>query len=233
MIWKPIFVVALALHPAAVRADCEAEAIKAREKILTSGPFHYSTRIWDASFSAYDWKKAGLIEPNKAEHAQEISSKNAQYHKYKYQETITIGKQRWKKGDEGWFLPISIPSFPADYDSVVPDINEAPLATKCLGQVNIDGKDLTGYEFQTKITRDLRYTEKLFVEPGTGLTVRYERIAPRRIFDAFFLDVISTYRYDASINIEPPKVDLDDFPPPLPAQAEVNGKPRSNAATKF
>ena len=185
MIWKPIFVVALALHPAAVRADCEAEAIKAREKILTSGPFHYSTRIWDASFSAYDWKKAGLIEPNKAEHAQEISSKNAQYHKYKYQETITIGKQRWKKGDEGWFLPISIPSFPADYDSVVPDINEAPLATKCLRQVNIDGKDLTGYEFQTKITRDLRYTEKLFVEPGTGLTVRYERIATSPHFRCF------------------------------------------------
>lgn len=232
MVRRPIFVIALAFIPALAQADCEAEAIRAREKIFTSGPFQYSTRIWDY-FSIYDWKKVGLIDPNKAEHVQETVGNNDNSRKYKYREMIIVGKQRWEKGDVGWFLPTLMPSEALDHDSVVPDPNEQILSAKCLGQVQIDGKSLTAYELKTNAVLSFAYTLKLFVEPSTGLTVRYERTAPGPIFDLYLFNVISTYRYDTSIKIKPPKVDVNDFPPSVPAQEEVTGRPRNNAATKF
>jgi hypothetical protein len=234
MDWRPFFVIVLAWIPAIAHADCASEAIEARNKILTSGAFHYSTRIWDASFSSYDWKKAGLIEPNKAEHVQETIGNNERSRQYKYREMITIDKQRWEKGDAGWFLPKATLADVVDYDSVVPDLHEEILTPRCLGQVEIEGKSFTGYEFQTKIAWGLQYTVRLFADPGSGLTVRYERHAPGPIFDVTLFDVISTYRYDASIKIEPPKVDVNDFPPPIREQDEVTGRSRSWwGATKF
>ena len=94
-----------------------------------------------------------------------------------------------------------------------------------------EGKNLIGYEFPNVSWRPSHV--KLFVEPSTGLTVRYERIVPGAL-DLDLSNVISTHRYDASIKIEPPKVDVNDYPPPiLPAHEGVIGLPRSNAATKF
>jgi hypothetical protein len=74
----------------------------------------------------------------------------------------------------------------------------------------------------------------LFVDPSTDLTVRYQRIA-RFIFDFHLCNVISTYRYDASIKIEPPKVDVNTLPPPLQTLEKETGELHTfgNGSTKF
>lgn len=214
MVLRLIFVFVLTLIPAAAHAACEAEALKAREKILISGPLQYSARIWG---DFYDLKKVGLIEPYTAEHMQEETGRNGPF-RNNNRESITIGTQRWEKGDAGWFLPVPGSSTGA-YDSVPP--HEPILTAKCLGRVEIEGKSLTGYEYKT--SSEL-YIERLFVDPSTDLTVRYERHADHFIFDFPLFYVISTYRYDASIKIEPPKVDVNNFPPPLEEREEVTGE---------
>lgn len=194
-----IIVLALAMNHSAAQADCESAADKARENILTSGPFHYTSHQWNKNF---DRHRTGTIEPNKAEHIAVEWSQDGQ----RISEQIYIGTQSWKNDGFGWLPPLGSSW---SHQFTVPDASYQALKTKCLGQVVIEAKALIGYELETRF---ILYTpppaevflEKIFVDPDTGLTVRYERSGgtPEAI------NVVSTYRYDPSIRIEPPQVDL-------------------------
>jgi hypothetical protein len=185
MAQKHILTLILVLLPSAGRADCEGDARRAREMILASGPFEYKSRQWNEKF---DRLEIGLMEPNK-------------YHivtKRQNNQRVSIGEQSWENDGFGWLGPRRAIW---DHSDILPQA-WAPSA-KCLGTVVVDERSLIGYEQNAK-TYTNNYIEKLFVEPGSGLTVRYERV----LSSGFGFNVVSTYRYDASIKIEPPKVDL-------------------------
>jgi len=186
---------ALALLPCAAYADCESEAGKARENILASGPFHYKSRQWNENF---DRLQVGMIEPNKAEHIIESTQSDQ-----RDSERIYIDNQSWENDGFGWLPPLGSTW---SHQLTVPETPYPPyqaLKTKCLGDVKVEAKSLTGYEVEAKITPH-KFLEKIFVDPNTGLTVRYERTGD----DPEAINVVSTYRYDSSIKIEPPQIDL-------------------------
>lgn len=196
MALKHILTLALVLFSLGARADCAGEARKAREAILTSGPFQYKSRQWNKNF---DRLQTGLIVPNEAEHILETAHSRHGRH-WAGGETISIGKQSWEKDSVGWLPPHG--TFCAG-DLRGPDAPYEASSTKCLGSVEVEGQSLIGFEQNARMgNRD--FIEKIFVEPGSGLPVRYERSASA----GDSINVINTYRYDASIKIEAPKVDL-------------------------
>jgi hypothetical protein len=202
MALKHVFV-ALALFPSSAWADCESDAGKAREDVLASGPFHYTSRQWNVHF---DRLEIGMIDPNRAEYIVEKTQKGQRDH-----ERIYIDKQAWENDGFGWLPPLGAMW---SHGLAVPD-NPPPygfyqaVKAACLGKVEIEGKSLTGYEVEAQIAqhRSLAprtFIEKIYVDPDTGRTVRYERMGD--IPDA--INVVSTYRYDAAIKIVPPPIDL-------------------------
>ena len=196
MALKHILTWALALFPLAVRADCTSEARKAREAILTSGPFQYKSMQWNRNF---DRLQTGLIVPNEAEHILETAQSRHGRH-WAGGEKILIGKQSWAKDSVGW-LPPRGTSW--THQLSVPDAPYEASSTKCLGSLEVEGQSLIGFEQNAKMD-NWDFIEKIFVEPGSGLPVRYERSASA----GDGINVINSYRYDASIKIEVPKVDL-------------------------
>ncbi|MGO9483753.1 MAG: hypothetical protein ACLPX9_04080 [Rhodomicrobium sp.] len=203
MALKHILTLALVLLPSAAYADCASEARAAREAILKSGPFQYKSRQWN-KYS--DWLKIGVIEPNKAERILEWTMDSHVQH-WALEEQITIGQQGWTKDSFGWRS--SWPKF-LPYELAIPQSPYEASNTQCLGRVEVEGKSLIGYEQNAKIL-DWNFVEKIFVDPDSRLTVRYERIyvlGTNSSGNGSWDNVTSTYSYDASIKIEPPKVDL-------------------------
>lgn len=190
MAQKYILTLILVLLPSAGRADCEGYARRAREMILASGPFEYRSRQWNHNF---DRLEIGLMEPNKARHIVQRKGWN---------EEILIGEQRWENDGFGWLGPRKT-IWNQSTDRMMPLASNEGSSTKCLGTVVVEERSLIGFEQDAKEYTS-NYIEKIFVDPGSGLTVRYERI----LSSGLGFNVVSTYRYDASIKIEPPKVDL-------------------------
>src|SRR5262249_23204358 len=89
--------IALALIPSAAFADCESEAGKVRDNILTSGPFHYESRQWNKNF---DRREVGMIEPHKAQHTVEAFQNGQRLY-----QKIYIEKQSWDNDGLGWLPP--------------------------------------------------------------------------------------------------------------------------------
>ena len=166
MTLKHTVILALILLPSSARPACETEADKARSAILSSGPFQYKSKQWIGDFER---TRTGYIVPNKAEHVVEMAENDWRSKK----EIIVIDKQGWTKGSFGWQPQPSLalflrykPAMPGD--SYVTD-------TKCLGTVVAGDKSLTAYEQSTRFDY-ASYVERTFVEPGSGLTVRYEKV---------------------------------------------------------
>jgi hypothetical protein len=117
-------------------------------------------------------------------------------------EEIAIGEQTWLKGDVGWFQPMTLPR-PLPVRFLFRDLSGYIVSAKCLGPVDIEGKNLIGYELQYATMPEYGILrDQVFVEPGTGLTVRLEQIYPAE-------HGVITFRYDATIKIEPPKVEAN------------------------
>jgi hypothetical protein len=246
MALKHFLLLALALIPAAARAGCETEAVKARQMIMASGPFQYSgkyvrenglseqKRGWysdvrgeyiDQGNGQSEQKLEGLIEPGQAHH---ILNRLQTSSKPFVLEEIAIGEQTWLKGDTGWFqpftnhvleivpphAPLRMPANMQLLDMVFPwqQLPGYIVSAKCLGPIEVEGKNLIGYELQYgKVflygsVRSLG--EQVFAEPETGLTVRLEQIYPGE-------HGVITFRYDEAIKIEPPKVEANAPEAPL------------------
>ena len=202
MALKYVFVLALIVVPALALADCKTEATKARDAIVTSGPFFYTSRHWGRSpgSAPFDRSERGVIDPDKAQHIEHIQAMGPK------RETIWIGKQRWGTDSFGWLPPEETAS---GHMLTIPFASYTSPTAKCLGTVDIDGHRVIGYELETEFGEQT-LIEKLFVDPTTQLTIRFEWVvAPhadkRRYVEA---NLVSTFRYDPSIRIEPPKVDL-------------------------
>jgi hypothetical protein len=199
--------VVLALIPAAAWADCMRDAIKARQMILASGPFHYESKRWSGDTEV---KIYGLIEPFWARHI--FITRNTSKGQVT-QERISVSGQNWLKGDSGWFQPVGIHTV-TGWELIPFQMNNyegwGVHSAKCFGQVEVEGKSLVGYELvKTGIS------EKLFVDPSSGLTVRQEEaLTPPPILQPVSFNTISTFRYDPSIKIEPPQVDANAPWPP-------------------
>jgi hypothetical protein len=239
MALKQSLALALALVPAAARAGCETEAVKARQMIMASGPFQYSGKYvrqnslseqqrgwaWDYAGEYIDQgngqseqQLSGFIEPRRAH--QILNKRRAAFGVLALEE-IAIGEQVWLKGDAGWFKPITIRPVHQGLFPWHELYGYYIISAKCLGPVEVEGRSLIGYELQygtiqsAGILRSVR--EQVFAEPETGLTVGLEQIYPAE-------HGVLTFRYDEAIKIEPPKVEANA--PEVPVF-------RLGSATKF
>jgi hypothetical protein len=225
---KHVFALAVLLIPASALAECETEAIKARAMIVASGPFQFEVKFTSQgatpSPQEREWlgdqrgdqtmppgqKISGLIEPMRGDHI--LNAHQSRYGVHALEE-VNFGDQTWIKGDAGWYQPLTHAN--PDVKIFLPPATYI-VSAKCLGPVEIEAKSLIGYELQYP---RLIVREQVFVEQGTGLTVRLEKIYNGGT------DIIN-FRYDASIRIEPPKVEADA--PKIPEQPF-----RFGAATRF
>jgi hypothetical protein len=226
MALKQFLALTLALIPASGRAECETEAIKARQMIMASGPFEYSGKFisqnrlseqqgeWargygdeyiDQGNGQTEKKLSGLIEPLRAHN---ILNKQKAYGLFVHEE-IAVGEQMWLRSDTGWFQPITLLQPQQAHISWHELSGYYIVSAKCLGPVEVEGKSLIGYELQygtrhayqgAIALRTLR--EQVFAEHTTGMTVRLEQIYPDE-------HGVVTFRYDAAIKIEPPKVEAN------------------------
>jgi hypothetical protein len=226
MALKQFLALTLALIPASGHAECETEAIKARQMIMASGPFEYSGKLirqsgpseqqrgfaWgyvgeyiDQGNGQPEQQLSGLIEPLRAHH---ILNKHRAFYVtgLSVREEIAIGEQIWLRSDTGWFQPITLHQPQQALISWQELSRYYIVSAKCLGPIEVEGKSLIGYELQYGTIRSFMANrtlrEQVFAEPGTGLTVRLEQIYPDE-------HGVLTFHYDAAIKIEPPKVEAN------------------------
>ena len=101
MALKPILVVMLALAPAAARADCETDAVRARSMIMASGPFHFDSQYGEGKAGRH---LTGEVEPYEASHLVLEVAVGAEASN-DWLELTSVGGRTWKKGAGGWSQP--------------------------------------------------------------------------------------------------------------------------------
>jgi hypothetical protein len=97
--------------------------------------------------------------------------------------------------------------FEPTFQMRLPCGSSAVVEARCLGRISHEGRDLITYEFATQDTWASSlpsgwHAETLFVDPDSGLPVRLETREER----ARGVRSVTTYRFDASIRIDPPPV---------------------------
>ena len=177
-------------------ADCGEDARAAREKIVTSGSFHFDSWTWGKSFKRH---QCGEIEPGRAQHEyycdRPISERNV--------ESLLIGKQVWTNDGLGWTPPgTALWSHGAKTpEAVVPPAEIE--TTICLGDAELDARSVRKYQILIKERAGRMTRETIWIDSNGGLPVRFD-------LDEGDIGVhaATSYRYDGSLKFEPPVVDM-------------------------
>jgi hypothetical protein len=174
-------------------ADCAEEARAARDRVMASGPLHFQSEMWNKNFRR---RSCGSLDPGRAQY-----DRNCEGDAAAGREEIRIEKNSWNNDGLGWQGPFlsmwthqgKVPEsvFPFQFSKV-----------SCLGEHDIDGRAAIKYEFVIRNYGRL-HVETLFTDPSSGMPFRYEK----RAEESEGINVVSTYRHDSTIRIEPPAVD--------------------------
>ena len=186
MITATLLLIALPAH-----AECRLDALEAAEHIKTSGPFHFETTVR----SDYrEQKTRGRAIPS--EEALEIHYPSDAYDDHQVE--LYKDGRHWTRDSFGWFggdkgSPRSNLSKILPSGSLIPPFTER---IECPGIIDIDGRKLTVYRVKNEYS--------LYVDPKSNLVVKYHKIRS----DTQPEEAVTTYRYDNTISIQPPNVDL-------------------------
>ena len=184
--------IVLLLNTTAVAsADCASDVRDALKKLRTSGPFHFVSQQWNKNFLR---QTAGRIDPGRAQH-ETISVHNG----WQGNEVILIGSQSWRNDGLGWQGPWSTSW---THGLVIPNEALKVADQKCTITETTEGTEIKRYNFGSLATPDLSHT--LLINADNGIIIRYEKVDNSRNG----VNVISTYRHDPTIRIEPPIVDM-------------------------
>ncbi|MGI9410957.1 MAG: hypothetical protein ACR2OV_12840 [Hyphomicrobiaceae bacterium] len=175
-------------------ADCKRDARAGFTKVMQSGPFHFEKTEWRSNSQH---RLSGRIDPKTGGHV-----------KY-FDRTGNITRQRvflndrsWEHDEFGWFGPIIKSSAFGALD--IPQFPFQLTQTKCLGQTKFKGVSANIFRMQSNINGQ-QATEELLVDSRTGLPMRRLRTTD----EGASAKSVTTYRYDSSIVIKPPPVDLE------------------------
>lgn len=178
--------------PAACHCIDEANAVRALA--WNSGPFHFETTRWSKDIRT---RACGEIVPDVAQRERSCDAAASE------QETVWIGERRWEKDSAGWRGPYS--TIWTHQDRMpVPGAQFSANQSICSGHVVIGGRATNKYEFVKQIGEWV-WIETIFADEQSGLPVRFET---RGRSDAY-AGAVTIYRYDSSIRIDPPIVDLE------------------------
>jgi hypothetical protein len=173
--------------------ECFDEAVAARERIWTAGPFRFDSTRWDRNGRT---RTCGEIDPGRAQ--REGSCEGAATVS---REKVWIATQRWENDGLGWRGPVA--SLWTHQEKVpAAGVSFQANQVTCFGRVIVAGRELNGYAFATRLP-DRISSEMLFTDVDTDIPVRFET---RGRSDAASGSV-TTFHHDASIRIEPPTVD--------------------------
>ena len=180
-------------------ADCESDARAAYGRITTSGPYHFEKLEWRNGKRSH---LIGEVIPGFRIHFKVEGEAREEF----------IGRARTHRGSRnsltkdafGWTRPASYGS--ARDDDAANTQHFKILGYACLDQVEENRRQLRVFQVTSKVisyNSDKR-DDRLFVDAQTGLPLRRE-ITPKEYPER---KEITTYRYDPSITIERPKINL-------------------------
>jgi hypothetical protein len=139
---------------------------------------------------------AGAIELDKAHH-QTAFIQNG----YRSAEVIYIGTQSWSNDGFGWQGPWQTSW---SYGNIVPDKLFAVVSDGCVSSADPKNANLINYAYRPLVQSD-RIQYRIAVNVGDRAIVRYEKTDST----PYGINIISTYSYDKTIRITPPKVDME------------------------
>jgi hypothetical protein len=187
-----VWTIVLLLNTAAVAsADCVSDIRDALKKLRTSGQFHFVSQQWNKNFLR---QTAGRIDPGRAQH-DTINVEDG----WRGDEVIFIGSQSWRNDGLGWQGPWSTLW---THGLVIPDEALKVADQKCTITETTEGPQIKRYDFGSLATPDLSHT--LLINADNGTIIRYEKVDNSKNG----VNLISTYRHDPTIRIEPPIVDM-------------------------
>jgi len=118
------------------------------------------------------------------------------------QEMIVLDGKAWSNmAGQGWTaMPEAVAAQITSTVLNVAAMNEQIKAPECLGNQNIDGRDLQAFKYEMSMM-GVDSTNQLFVDPATGLPAIVETKAT---VGGQTSETKAVYRYDPSITISPP-----------------------------
>lgn len=168
---------------------CRRNAFQAFSALTSSGPFRYETKQVENSSVQ---RETGEIVPGSAQHVLVHSSNKTA------NEGIQIGSVAWTNDGSGWAAPIATARTILSY---VPEFPFQIEQARCGNIVNLDGQKLDLFEIEMADASAPRQT--LYVDTATKMPVRLERTNDDENVE------VTTYRFDSSIRIAAPPVDLN------------------------
>ncbi|MCP4098159.1 MAG: hypothetical protein GY748_18155 [Planctomycetaceae bacterium] len=181
-------------------AACDEEVRDALGKFWQSGPFYYVSQKWNINFMR---QMAGKIAPGNIEH------RTLQvYDGIEAGEEILIGNKSWRDDGLGWMGP-HFASWSHDV-GIPKDFQFFQFIenASCAGDVEIAGSIYRKFNYKpgsfSKLSTAKEEKHTIYVDPANGLIARYERTSKNESF----IKMVSTFRFDNSIRIKPPAVDL-------------------------
>jgi hypothetical protein len=188
---RTLIAVALAtsLQSSFALANCSDDILHIIQKARTSGPFHFVSQTSGQNFVS---QASGTLDPGRAK-TETTPAQNGQ----QQSETINIGNKSWSKDDLGWRETYG-PRWTdlellADH-VIVPNIPNESCKIADLPD------DLKEFNYELKSITGSIEPKKIVIDKKTGLLSRFEQTGN--------VNVIITYRFDPTIRIAPPKVDI-------------------------
>jgi len=176
---------------AVASADCVSDVRDSLKKLRTSGPLHFVSQQWNKNFLR---QTAGRLDPGRAQD-ETINVQNGS----RGDDVTLIGSQSWRNDGLGWQGPwLTLWS----HGLVIPDEALQVTDEKCTITDATEGTRIKRYDFGSPSTPDVSHA--LLTNTVTGTIVRYEKVDNSK----YGINVISTYRHDPTIRIEPPIVDM-------------------------
>lgn len=177
-------------------ADCTGEIAAATEAALAAGPYHSNLSMTGDGGAMMIVAQVDLPKGMKASITGPVAS-----------QFVLLGDKLWVDMGGSWMeMPAALGAMvTSQVPNTMRDIAKSITNATCLGPVDVDGKMLTGYEFDSTVTvagTQAKSHVKLFVEPATGLPERME-------FDGeaggMKTKGVQVMRFDKTIKIAPPQ----------------------------
>lgn len=174
-------------------SSCDGEVRSALGKFWRSGPFLFVSQEWNINFIR---QTAGKIVPGKAKYITlQVSNGNDGG------EEIFIGDKSWTNDGLGWIGPIHTSW---DFNIGISKDFQFIKHANCIGDVELFGRKFGKFTYDPiPISKDNEEKHTIYVDPLNGHIVRHEINGN----NPSFVKSIATFRFDNSIQIEPPLVD--------------------------
>ncbi len=186
---------ALSVSPAS--ASCENEIGNALLKFWQSGPFQFDKLEWNINFRH---QTSGIVVPGKAELV-----RSARTDGQGIIQTINKDDRSWTNDGFGWTGPVSTTW---SHSTEVPGRTLPLLKARCFGKAKTLSSGLKKYQFWQDIfsnpDKSKTIVHSIYLDAATDRVVRYERKGT----DETSINIVSTFRFDKTLKIETPVVDL-------------------------